>query len=410
MSTRLKTITSKNEQSFLDGMELYRNTGQSNWMFRVYISESSVKKYYVRSTRTSDLKKAKQFAINEYAKIQVKQNEGKRVHQITFSELADRFFEYYKKTVHDDIKIYHTRVKLGLLNEYYGNKTLQDITKQSTDSYMNHRRKQYKRKTENKKKGIEGKVLSNKTLHQDFICFRKVMSFGVDHGYIDKEVKVVKYSREYRRRGWFNYEEWKTLKKYMKEKIKHSTYDDDKNEWETLYDMSLFLISSGLRVEEALDLKVKHCKIRTKHNDMLIEVVKGKTIERTSVGMLGCISSFKRVVSRNNLSKDDYLFSDRQSKSRHRNRKTWNRVVRFRNMLMDLNLRFDSQSNKRDMKAMRHSYAVWRLLQGVSIYDLHVQMGTSVLMIEKHYGSHLKSIMRSKEINKMTVKFSELDL
>ena len=82
----------------------------------------------------------------------------------------------------------------------------------------------------------------------------------------------------------------------------------------------------------------------------------------------------------------------------------------FRNMLIDMKLRVDSQGNKRDMKSLRHSYIMFRLINGVSISDLWSQTGTSTRMIEKHYGSHLKSIMRSKEINKMTVKFSELDL
>ena len=242
MSTRLKTITSKNEQSFSEGMELYRNTGQSNWMFRVYISEKSVKKYYVRSTKTSDLKKAKQFAISEFAKIQVKQTDNKLIHQITFNQLADKFWEYYDSLSLSDLKKYNTKLKLGLLRDYYGNKTLQEINKQSTDSYMNHRRNQYKKKT--------GKTLSNKTLHQDFICFRKVITYGMDNGYIEKEIRIVKYSRESKRRGWFNNVEWKSLRKYMYDKIKKSTYDDDKSQWETLYDMCLFLISSGLRVEE----------------------------------------------------------------------------------------------------------------------------------------------------------------
>ena len=48
------------------------------------------------------------------------------------------------------------------------------------------------------------------------------------------------------------------------------------------------------------------------------------------------------------------------------------------------------------MYSLRHYYATQRLLEGIPIHDLAEQMGTSVLMITKHY-SHLTPLMKAKQ-------------
>ena len=50
----------------------------------------------------------------------------------------------------------------------------------------------------------------------------------------------------------------------------------------------------------------------------------------------------------------------------------------------------------RSLYSLRHYYATQRLLDGIPIHDLAQQMGTSVLMISKHY-SHLTPLMKAKQ-------------
>jgi hypothetical protein len=45
---------------------------------------------------------------------------------------------------------------------------------------------------------------------------------------------------------------------------------------------------------------------------------------------------------------------------------------------------------------LRHYYATQRLLENIPIHDLSEQMGTSVLMITKHY-SHLTPLMKARQ-------------
>ena len=50
---------------------------------------------------------------------------------------------------------------------------------------------------------------------------------------------------------------------------------------------------------------------------------------------------------------------------------------------------------------MRHYYATERLLSGVSIYTLAENMGTSVGVIQQHYG-HLRPEMAANELTKLS--------
>ena len=73
----------------------------------------------------------------------------------------------------------------------------------------------------------------------------------------------------------------------------------------------------------------------------------------------------------------------------------WNKP--FRQYLEDtklLNCPFTDK--ERSLYSFRHYYATQRLLDGIPIHDLAQQMGTSVLMIGKHY-SHLTPLMKATQ-------------
>ncbi len=55
-------------------------------------------------------------------------------------------------------------------------------------------------------------------------------------------------------------------------------------------------------------------------------------------------------------------------------------------LLSETNLREGTQGVPRSTYCFRHTYATLRLQEGVDVYFLAKQMGTSVHMIEQHYG------------------------
>jgi len=73
----------------------------------------------------------------------------------------------------------------------------------------------------------------------------------------------------------------------------------------------------------------------------------------------------------------------------------WNKP--FRQWLEDSELLNCPVTGKeRSLYSLRHYYATQRLHEGIPIHDLAEQMGTSVLMITKHY-SQLTPLMKAKQ-------------
>ncbi len=70
----------------------------------------------------------------------------------------------------------------------------------------------------------------------------------------------------------------------------------------------------------------------------------------------------------------------------------------FDALCKDAGILHDRYGDKRAPYSLRHTYATFALLYGrVSVYTLAVNMGTSVDMIEKHYG-HVKPLQAHKEL------------
>ncbi len=66
-------------------------------------------------------------------------------------------------------------------------------------------------------------------------------------------------------------------------------------------------------------------------------------------------------------------------------------------LLNEANLRGGTQGVPRSTYCFRHTYATLRLQEGVDVYFLAEQMGTSVHMIEEHYG-HVNTIKHADRV------------
>ncbi|MGI9360180.1 MAG: tyrosine-type recombinase/integrase, partial [Parasphingorhabdus sp.] len=73
----------------------------------------------------------------------------------------------------------------------------------------------------------------------------------------------------------------------------------------------------------------------------------------------------------------------------------------YKNMIEDLlvqaGLREGSNGVPRSTYSFRHTYATFRLSEGVDVYFLAEQMGTSVKMIEDHYG-HVNTVKHADRV------------
>ena len=82
----------------------------------------------------------------------------------------------------------------------------------------------------------------------------------------------------------------------------------------------------------------------------------------------------------------------------------------FDSLLDDLNLKRNSMGRNRTLYSLRHMYATFRLSEKVSPYLLAKQMGTSVQMLEQHYGqvvNRLVATQITKTRSRKTVSVSQ---
>ncbi len=66
-------------------------------------------------------------------------------------------------------------------------------------------------------------------------------------------------------------------------------------------------------------------------------------------------------------------------------------------LLKESGLLRSSSGSRRSTYCFRHTYATFRLTEGVDVYFLAKQMGTSVKMIEDHYG-HINPVKNAERI------------
>lgn len=69
----------------------------------------------------------------------------------------------------------------------------------------------------------------------------------------------------------------------------------------------------------------------------------------------------------------------------------------FKRLLTEMNLVKGQADKDRTLYSLRHTYATNELLAGTDIHTLARQMGTSVLMLERHY-SKLTATMAAAEL------------
>jgi integrase len=71
----------------------------------------------------------------------------------------------------------------------------------------------------------------------------------------------------------------------------------------------------------------------------------------------------------------------------------------FISLLQSAGVEIDENGDKRTIYSLRHTYATFRLQEGVHQFVLAKNMGTSVAMLEKHYG-HTSNVSSAAELTK----------
>jgi integrase len=91
---------------------------------------------------------------------------------------------------------------------------------------------------------------------------------------------------------------------------------------------------------------------------------------------------------------DDYVFTTHDGS---KSRSLYGRTIRT--LLEESGLQYSSSGSRRSTYCFRHTFAVFAIARGVDVYLLAEQMGTSIQMIESHYG-HASAVKNRHQILK----------
>jgi len=241
---------------------------------------------------------------------------------------------------------------------------------------------------------------SHKTLQMEAQLLRQAFRRAHRDGLLAREPFVAVPSKkptEPTRRPDFDDKAWSKLREYLEKWSREApTATSGPNATAAshrlmFYDYVLILCNTGLRPNEARLLCWENVEpiVDTEGNKQIqIRVPTAKTKSRIAIARGGTQEILDRLRSRTDHSEPhDYVFCYVPGKPID----VATMSTKFSRVLVNAGLERDQSKRRRSLYSLRHSYATFRLLSGVSHLDLAQNMGTSVKMLEDHY-SHIKPV------------------
>ena len=248
------------------------------------------------------------------------------------------------------------------------------------------------------------------TVNTHNAALSRVFDVALELGYMNKaQLPVLQNKpRDSDRRPDFTLVEYRHLYRFMRSWVKQGKSGKSRNMRMLLRDYVLILANTGMRHgTESQGLKWKHVSEFVDNDRRYLAMwVDGKTGGRELIARHNCVTYLKRIHARADdlkhltwdqlltAGRDEFVFrlpDGTQSKSLHQT---------FEVLLTDAELLVDRRTEQnRTLYSLRHTYATMSLIHArVDIHTLAKQMGTSILMIERHY-SHLKPRQRAEQLS-----------
>lgn len=267
---------------------------------------------------------------------------------------------------------------------------------------------------------IMGRIPTRSTILNHNAILNRIFEEAIRRGYIKEEQrpKLEAKGRKTERRSEFTLEEIKILIHNFEPWLNNARTDSLPLR-QLMKDYVMTLIDTGARPgREIFELRWGQIKFADNVPDTLIlNIQMSKTGQRTAIGRLPMLQALRAIAHRNyqkpleeviQTYPNDYIYrylefvSKRQLEGIRQAKfvKPSSFPRLFDNYLKEHNILIDKATGKkRVMYSLRHTYATLALTYDqVPIHTLAKQMGTSVVMIEKHY-SHLDAVKAIEQLS-----------
>ena len=381
---------------------------------RIRVPLTASKGYFRGTTKESNQGRATQVALNKFDELYNRVKSGGTLLSKSFKDLFDEWKVHYPQVSNEsDPKYIEWSVNrvgnypLTFFVEEKKNPKIDTLTQKDFEEYWVYRRNHSTRNG-------EPFVPSNNTLRKECTLMNLMFAYAFEKGFLLKELNIKRPQEDKDvRRPAFSKTDYRKLVTGMRKRVREGWGANARDRF-YLQHYVLILANCGVRLGEFRHLKWEDI-IRENYDDdetgqRVILTVKGKTGIREVVCNKGTESFFMRLYDyrkeelNSHPSPDSFVFCHRDGKPLGTMRRG------FDNLLKDLNLTHDSLGRKRTLYSLRHTYATFRLSEEVSPYLLAKQMGTSVEMLEKHYGqvvNRLVATQITKTRSRQTVRVTE---
>jgi integrase len=372
-----------------------------NYVGRTYID----KKQKIISSSTTNKKEAIKILEKWYDKLQFKKELGLGIHESSFKDCLKEFLKDINESQSrspNTIRFIRQRFSViekckDLMKLPVNNLKVDDINKHFLIWRMNRAKQQ-------------SKVLRGATIKGDLVAISGFLSWCYRKGYRQKKIEGLttqllskKLRHQRTQRTSFTKEEYNQLLQASKKRYKNGRSTRIRFERERLHHFIIFMVGTGLRVDEALNLQwddvqmMDRSKIKTlkKFDDnflgeleryyLSINVSQSKTNERKAYGTGSAYFAFKnliRLYKETNFKKvgEGDIFD----------------VKSFRDglnaLLNECNLKFSKIGEnkvKRDAKSFRNTFIQFMLDKGMNTTVVAKICGTSTQMIDKFYTANM---------------------
>ena len=387
-STKTTTSTLPSAIEIQKGLRIKRR-GRSNY-WQVYIAVKG-KKPIRESTGTEDVATAKQVALQKLAEVQYKLENNLPTEKRTFGNVAKAFivdcerlvkvgemkpatYSFYKQTVDNYFLPFF---------DVEQNKKIEGIGRVAITQFQKWR-------IENGKTFADGVRCkpSSATLNKEETVLNRLLEFAIDNEYISQKPDIKKTKVVSNRHPHFTKTEFRRLVRMLRQFIEASPNGNIRKQRSLMYSAIIVLVKTGLRPHELLpdtDKKTKGLKWanvvfdtdrKTKKKFVKLDIVESNSKTKARDVFAGATAYWhlKRLYEKADTRwlKIEKIFNSDFRRS-------------FNTFLTWANMRTNAEGEKYCMYSLRHSFATWKIEDGVSIQQLAEVMGNSPNIIHKHY-------------------------
>lgn len=377
---------------------LYKRGDSKRWQARFKLKDL---KWHRVATKYANIQYAAETACEAYDRARFLFDEKVPITSKRFDSVADIAVDEMKRQIAAGVgkSVYNDYISVinKYLKPFFGAKNINTIGYEEIKKYSDWRTVQMKKPP----------VASTVTTH--ISAFNRVFDCAVERGWIAAaQVPKMKNNGEKGvAREAFSLSEYKSLTSFMPKWALKGHTEKTREMRELLRDYVLILVNTGMRHgTETMNLKWRDIHWITKNKEEYLEIsVNGKIGKRELIANHNTEIYLKRIQQRqSNIAhlEFDTLLKRKINEPVFKLRSgetTKNLSQTFNNLMRDSGLDADrSTKQKRSLYSLRHTYAHFALLTDkMDVYTLAKQMGTSVKMIEMHYG-HLQPSQKADVI------------